>query len=400
MSQLKDALVQYFRGHIKEGNTKCLGVEVEHFIVDRKTKRAVPYEGEYGVRFVLEQLIREFPDAERLKGEDFFGFTTEDFSITIEPAAQLEISIAAREEIQAVQEIYERFREKLQPVLDKLDYEALNVGCQPVSKVRDLKLIPKKRYDLMNRHFEKTGTGGIEMMRGSASTQVSIDYFSEEDFRKKIQAAYLLMPLFQLLNDNAPFFEGKELEGYLQRTGIWRRTDDARTGILPHIFNSDYGFEDYADFLCNMPPIFLQKKGEIVPTGMATSEEVFSDREVTEEDVLHLLSMAFPDVRLKSYLEIRGADSVPLERVLAYCGLVKGMLYSQKGLDFCQRFIREHQVQVEDILKTQDRIMQKGWEGCFYEIPAHRFAKQVIEIAKEELPASEREYLTVYEKSI
>lgn len=153
--------------------------------------------------------------------------------------------------------MYSDFRQKLDSILTELGCIALNTDSRPVGDVREIPLIPRERYRLMDKHFLKTGTGGIKMMRGTCSLQVSVDYFSEEDFRRKVRAAYFYTPLFKLLCDNSAQFAGKTLTGYLKRTDIWDRTDSTRCGVPPGIFAGSYGFADYAGFLCNMPPIFV-----------------------------------------------------------------------------------------------------------------------------------------------
>lgn len=185
-----------------------LGIEMEHFIIDRVSQRAVPYSGEKGVKEILYRLMARYPDAQVLPDDDFFGFAVPDFTVTLEPAAQLEISIAPMVSIRQITDVYRSFLQQLDSVLAPFGYAALSVGCHPTASVAELEQIPKKRYDLMSAHFQKTGTGGMEMMRGSASLQVSIDYSSQDDFRRKLQAAYYYGPVLKLLCDNAPLQPG------------------------------------------------------------------------------------------------------------------------------------------------------------------------------------------------
>ncbi len=394
----KSSLIRYFEAGEKQGKEKRLGVEVEHFVVDQKTKKAVPYAGENGIREVLSRLMELYPGAVILQEDEFLGFSVPEFNITLEPAAQLEISIIPDTSIRRIGEIYRGFSGRLSTVLSDLGYEALAVGCQPVSRVEDLTLIPKRRYAWMNEYFRTSGSGGAQMMRGSASTQVSVDYTSEEDFRRKIQAAYYYGPVFKLLMDNAAVFQGEKVEGRLKRTDIWRRTDPARCGILPGIFNEHYGFEDYADFLGSMPPIFLKHGKDMELTGKKTVAEIFRDKEMDEELVTHVLSMAFPDVRLKQYLEIRFADSAPLPFVLAYCALLKGLLYSESGIGYAQDRIRKGALREQDILLAEDAMTKRGWDAEIYKIPAASEAKRLLDLAKRELPNEEKACLDPFEE--
>lgn len=395
MSTWKGAFVRYFEEGIKNTEEAMLGVEVEHFILDRDNC-AVPYETERGIRRVLEDLILKCPGAEKIIEEDFLGFVTPDFSITLEPAAQLEISIRTSSDIEEISEIYRDFREKLDHVLAPYGYHAAVSGCQPVSSVKDLKMIPKKRYKLMNDYFEKLGSGGMEMMRGTASLQVSIDYRSEMDFRRKMQAAYYYSPVLMLLNDNSPVFQNEKMENRLKRTDIWRRVDDNRCRLAPRTFAADFSFSDYADFIGEMKPVFLKDKDGLISTGDKTVEELYADREPDEEQIAHILSMTFPGVRLKHFLEIRFADAVPLPLIKAYCALIKGLLYAEEGLRYAETKCRDLAISEEIIHRAEDEIIAKGWDAVVYGQPVREMAEKMLEIAGSSLTGAEKEYLKEY----
>ena len=398
MNHLKtiDILTDYFAEGCKGEETGKLGVEAEHFIVREDTLEAVPYSGEGGIREVLVKLMDVFPEAVPLDGDDLFGFAAKDFTITLEPAAQLEISIAPERSICCIGEIYRDFIRKLESITATLGYRILNAGGQVKSRVQELELIPKQRYYLMDKHFLKTGTGGREMMRGTASVQVSVDYASEEDFRRKIQAAYYYSPMLKLFMDNTRTFEGKPVRGFLKRTDIWNRVDPARCGILPGIFREDYGFRDYAAFLCGMPLIFLDGKEEKTYTGFQTVEELYEGKVPDHDEILHILSMAFPDVRLKQFLEIRSADCVPYDRMMGYCALIKGMIYSETARDEVQRRIREGDLSEDDIRRTEESFMEKGWGGSFYGMPARTAAAEILALAETHLTQDEAQYLDAF----
>ena len=418
MKTWKDAFIDYFRSGIKPGPQSQglqsprpqspgpqspelfspivtpLGLEVEHFIVRADSKEAVPYSGENGVGRILEEFLALYPGAQRIEDEALLGFITDDFNITLEPASQIEISLAERCQVPTIESIYKDFSEKLKAILSKRQYELLTVGCQPVSPVDSLQLIPKERYRLMDEYFLSSGTGGRQMMRGSASTQVSIDYYSEEDFRRKIQAAHYFSPALKLLCDNAAQFEGKELKTHLKRTDIWRRVDPVRCAIPDNIFDPSYGFSDYADFIGEMPPIFIMEDGKPHPTGRKTVSELFQYREPTKAEIEHLLSMAFPEVRLKQFLEIRVADSIPLPKILAYCALIKGLFYSESNLSYAEEQIVN--LTLDDILSSEDDLMEKGWRGSIYGESAASFASKLLDLAASALPNEETHYLDVF----
>ncbi len=396
--ELRSALVEHFTGGVSA--ERRLGVEIEHFVVEKESGMALPFAG--GVDEIVEELAGCYPHTPEKEGDTLLGFDTADFNITLEPAAQLEISIAPRESIAEIAEIYRGFRERLLPILEKRGAALVALGYQPKARVDELTLIPKERYRLMDAHFAHTGDhhGGREMMRGTASTQISIDYASEKDFREKLQAVSFLLPVIAMFADNTPFFEGKPFSGHLKRTDIWRRTDPARCGLLPGVFRADYGFADYADYLCRMPLILYHKGDVTFSTGLQTAEEVYKDRpiDIDKEDIRHVLSMAFPDVRLKNYLEIRVADSLPLTEVLAYCAFLKGLLYSDEGLRYCLDFIQVHQASEETVHRAEDALMEKGWAAEIYGMPAAALAEKLLELAKSALSAEEGALLDCWRK--
>ncbi len=391
---LKEYLTDYFCEGIKTENKKNIGVEIEHFILRKDTGKAVSFSEEKGVLYILKQHILCYPNAKPItEGNILFGFKTKDFSITLEPAGQYEVSIVQQEQIEDIYRIYKDFCNVLTPILDNLGYFLCRAGKQPVSKTTDLELIPKKRYYFMSRYFKTTGTKGLDMMLATASTQLSVDYFSQEDFRKKIQAAYLLTPVFQLISETISDMDKNINSYHLIREDIWRNTDNARCGTVPNVFAKNYNFEMYAEYLCSVPLILKQKGHIAVSTENLTIEQVYSNEKTDRQDIEHIISMVFPNVRLKQYLEIRGADSMPEKQMFAYIAFVKGLVYSQKMLDFCQKFITRHNISEQDIIKTQDSLMKYGYDGKIYGKNAINVIRKLLYFAKKELPKNEQKYL-------
>ena len=237
-------LTEHFLNGCKQNCIQKLGLEVEHFLIEKTSGRSVTYYEPHGTEWLLQQLQPYFPAAEEHNGH-LLGFHNNDYSISLEPAAQIEISIAPRENPAAIRQIYLSFRELLRPFLEQQGYELVTAGYQPVSRVNDLPLIPKERYAFMDRYFQTVDTRGRNMMRGTASAQISVDYTSEREFVSKIRCAYLLMPAIKLLTDNTGVFENKPWNNWLCRTEIWNHVDSARCGIIPGLFEPDFGFKKY-----------------------------------------------------------------------------------------------------------------------------------------------------------
>lgn len=391
-----DKLSAYFAegGH----NYNAVGLEVEHFLVYSDTKEAVPYNGDFGIVYILRELSAFYPDAKVSSKGPLLGFRTDRFDITLEPAGQFEISIDPFEEINTIRKIYTTFRDYLDEVMQPFGYECITMGYQPYSKASELSLIPKKRYEFMDRYFQTSGQYGMNMMRATASTQVSIDYSDEADFRSKIQAAYFLSPYLKLLTDNCPVFEGKDNTTHLLRSKIWNGVDEKRCGVIPGVMNSDFGFKDYASYILNMPPVFIPDTitgNDSTYTGETPAYECIGDAPLSDKWITHIISMAFPDIRLKNYIEIRVADSMPGESIFAYVALLKGLLYSKEFLDYTKAFIAQEHINEVTIRTVTDNLAIQGWEGVFYNVPIKDAHRSLIKSARKNLSSEESEYLDV-----
>ena len=392
--KLEKFLTDYFYEGIKKKKKKNVGIEIEHFILKKDSAKAVSYLEKNGILYILQQHILCYHNAKPIiEKNHLLGFKIKDFSITLEPSGQYEISIVQQEQIENIYKIYMEFRNVLTPILDRLGYFLCCAGKQPVSKAKDLDIIPKERYYFMSKYFKTTGTKGLDMMLLTASTQISIDYFSQEDFKKKIQAAYLLTPVFQLITETIADVDKNKNSYHLIREDIWRNTDNARCGIVPNVFVKNYNFKMYAKYLCSIPLILKQKGNVALSTGNLTVEQVYSNEKIDRQDIEHIISMVFTNIRLKQYLEIRVADSMPKEQMLAYIAFVKGLMYSQKMLNFCQKFIIKHNISEEDIIKTQNSLMKYGYKCKIYGKNAVNIIKKLLFFAKNELDRGEKKYL-------
>lgn len=339
----RKAIIAYFESGSK-GQMPCdqLGVEVEHFVVDAKTLRAVTYEGAdggLGVRDVLEYLLPFYPQETRGLEGDLIGLANGEASLTLEPAAQLEISIAPFCSIASIVAVYQQFRSRIDPFLEEHGCKLMALGYHPMERACDLPLIPKRRYHFMDDYFHALGTHGERMMRASASTQVSIDYRDETDAVRKMRIAQALTPIFAAITDNIERFEGVEPEGALSHLAMWRDVDNARCGQVPGLFDEGFGFESYARWLLNICPIFVTRPSADDTQGPAlrsvagqSAGEAYGDAMMSEKDIEHLLSMVWPDIRLKRFVEIRPADALGIEAVAGYAALIKGLFYSEDSL--------------------------------------------------------------------
>ena len=266
----KQALVAYFNEGAKgDKPLGALGVEVEHFVVTAEGEHPVSYaggEGEFGVRDVLAHLADTYPRHTHGLEGDLIGLASDEASITLEPAAQLEISIAPYLSIGQILRVYSEFRSKVDPFLAEHGCKLVTSGYHPTARALELTLIPKQRYRFMNNYFMEIGTHGERMMRASASTQVSVDYRDEADAIRKMRIAQALAPIFASVTDNTAVFEA-EPAPRLARFALWRNVDNDRCGSVPGLFSEGYGFADYADWILRTCPIFVTRPSADDPAG-------------------------------------------------------------------------------------------------------------------------------------
>lgn len=371
---------------------KRLGIELEHILIDN-TGDPLSYSQPDGVRDTLEALKARYPRT-TTHGGDLLGVSRPGMSVTIEPAAQLELSAGPFASIDEARRAFEEFESDVHAALAPVDGRALTIGYDPVNRAADKELIPKARYDFMNTYLSSISPWGPRMMRGSASTQISIDYRSEEDCVKKARVASVLSPLFALMCDNSPFFEGVRRPHPLMRTEIWRYCDPDRCNTVPGLMEEGFGFDAYADYILDVPAIVvLDEEGE-ARYDPRTFGEIYAHTPMTRAEAEHALSMVFPDVRLKTYVEIRPADAMPIPYVMAYAALIKGLFYCDESLDALARSCEG--IAEGDIEDAKTALMKRGYHAFVYNRDAGEMCDELIELARRgllQIAPHEKDYL-------
>jgi len=336
-------LHSYFSAGSKTASQRKMGFELEQIIVDA-SNNTLPFAGPdctersgAGCVTALLGRLSTFYDSEvRADKQDptspLIGLSRKDAAISLEPGAQFEFSSMPFWKLEDLRFAWKQFQDELISVTSELGYQPLTIGYQPRTKVADITILPKERYGMMNQHFKSTGKHGMNMMRGTASTQVTIDYTDEADAVTKMRVAAALTPLFSLLTDNTPFFEGKPVKGHLKRTVIWNDVDSARSMIPPGLFSADYGLDDYARTALTSPVILFDRGDTVSYAGNKGAVDCYDMDNLAKEDIEHILSMLFFDVRLRNYVEIRCADSIPFPYALGYVALIKGLFYDKENL--------------------------------------------------------------------
>lgn len=354
-----NAITEYFRAGCKRYLEKRVGVETEYFVINGAGE-PITYEV---LEPILRSMMQESDTAVYIDGF-FMGYYNQDFSITLEPAAQLEISVMPQKDVAVMEQILLRFYKEYEAVFQKEGYSMISLGYHPTRCAKELSLIPKKRYEYMNQYFQNTGNRGIQMMRATASTQVSVDYTDEADFVKKYRLACVLSPIFSLLTENSPIYEGEKSPRFLTRSYVWQDVDKARCMVPDCTFREDFGFEAYAREIYAKPPILIKEGSKTKPTGEQTGAEWYEDKTLTMPEIEHLISMFFFDARLKQYLEIRPADSLPIPFAIAYVELIRGIFYQPKVLEYLSNYLQVKDKQ--EIEAAKSSLMAQGYGGEVY----------------------------------
>jgi len=420
------SIAQYLTVGCKARNTQTLGFELEHFVVEAESLAAVPYHVEEGsgapsVEKVLERLKEFYEHSsydKNVKGEThLFGLSRERVAVSLEPGSQLEVSIGPACSVAEIEHLYREFRSELDPVLSSMGLKLLELGYHPTALARDISLLPKLRYEHMNRYFGETGKHGICMMRATASTQVSVDYVSETDAIKKFRIANALGPFFAFITDNAPIFEGerigacggtaeRSLSGYavprsMARMVCWDDTDPTRCLVARGAFDDDYSFAHYTEDLIGAPGIFLPEKdrhSDPVYLGNTPLSRALPNEFIDEELVLHILSLFFFDARFKTYLELRQADSMPLEYALAYTALISGLFYNPEAIEYYSECF--FYTDSPSIAFAKYALRADGYDAEVYRRPATVWLDEMIAFALGGLSAEEAPYLAPLAKLV
>lgn len=316
-----------------------IGTEHEKFVYRTADRRAPSYTEQGGIRDLL-MAMTEFGWEPVLEGGNVIAMSGPDGAISLEPAGQLELSGAPLENLHQTCAETGRHLAQVKTIGDKLGLGYLGLGLWPDKTREELPVMPKGRYDIMLRHMPRVGSMGLDMMLRTCTIQVNLDYSSEADMAQKFRVSLALQPLATALFANSPFTEGKP-NGFLSyRSHIWSDTDPQRTGMLPFVFEQGFGYERYVDYMLDVPMYFVFRDGKYIDAaGLSFRDFLKGELSVLPGEKPRLsdwtdhLSTAFPEVRLKSFLEMRGADGGPWNKICALPALWVGLLYDQTALD-------------------------------------------------------------------
>jgi glutamate--cysteine ligase len=360
----REDLLAPFRKGEKPKEAWRIGTEHEKFVYRRSDHRAPSYDEPGGIRDLLMALT-EFGWKPIEENGNVIALAGGDGTVSLEPAGQLELSGAALQHLHQTCAEAGRHLEQVKAVGDKLDLGFLGLGMWPDKTRAELPVMPKGRYEIMLRYMPKVGSLGLDMMLRTCTIQVNLDYSSEADMAQKFRVGLALQPLATALFANSPFTEGKPNNYLSFRSHIWSDTDPDRTGMLPFVFKDGFGYERYLDYALDVPMYFVYRDGRYIDAAGLSFRNFLDGRlsvlpgeKPRLSDWTDHLSTAFPEVRLKSFLEMRGADGGRWNKICALPALWVGLLYDQGALDAAWDEVKHWTI--EERQRLRDEVPKSG----------------------------------------
>lgn len=387
-------LVEWFAAGCKPREDWRIGTEHEKFAFYTGDFSPVPYEGDRGIEALLRGMQKELgweaiTDEGRiigLAGPEGAG------AISIEPGGQFELSGAPLENIhQTCRESNQHLR-AVKRIATELGIGFLGLGSSPLWTLAETPRMPKSRYRIMTNYMPKVGSRGLDMMYRTATIQVNLDFCDEADMRRKLQVSLKLQPIASALFANSPFTEGQPNGELSWRSAVWHDVDNQRGGYQPQMLSEGFGFEAYADWILDLPMYFIIRDGKYVDMTHITfrqfMERGHDGQQATMGDWYNHVSTAFPDVRLKRFLEMRGADGGPWQRICALPAFWVGLIYDQEALDAAETLTRSWTS--EEVGQLRKDVPVEGLSARIGKATVRDIASELLTIARGGLERRDR----------
>jgi len=389
----REELADYFRRGNKPREAWKIGTEHEKVGYCTQTLRPIPYFGEKSIQHLLERLADWNHDEHWLavlENGNPIALKHGLASITLEPGGQLELSGAPLATIHETHDEVGRHFDLLRQLNKELEIGFLAVGFQPKWKRGDIPWMPKARYNVMREYMVKVGSKGLDMMLRTATTQANLDFESEADMAKKMRVAYCLQPMVTAMFAASPFKDGKPSGLLSTRADCWLDTDPNRTGIPKCVFEDDFGFEAWTEWVLDVPMYFVLRDAEYIDcTGESFRDflegklPMLPGEYPTHADWELHVSTTFPEVRLKQFIEVRGADAGGWDWISALPALWKGLLYDETTLNQSWDMVKDWQH--VDVVNLMQNVPKTALKTPFLDKSVQFYAEVVLDMAKEGL---------------
>lgn len=391
----RDTLAAYLESGEKPADQWRIGTEHEKFAYRLNDLSAIAYDGPGGVAEILDGMTR-FGWAPVKEGDNVIAMSRPDgSSISLEPGGQLELSGAPLETLHQTCVEVTTHRRQIKEIAEGLGVGLLGLGFHPTATREDIHWMPKGRYRIMRAYMPKVGTMGLDMMLRTCTVQVNLDFDTEADMVAKMRLSGALQPLATALFANSPFTEGKP-NGFLsKRMHVWEDVDNDRSGMPEFVFEDGFGYERWVDYLLDVPMYFVYRDGAYIDASgqsfrdfMTGSLAALPGELPTVGDWADHMSTAFPDVRLKKYLEMRGADGGPWSRLCALPAFWVGLLYDRVALDQAWQVVADWTA--EDRARLRYDVPRLGLKAVVHGRSLQDVAKDVLTIAHQGLARRNR----------
>ena len=378
-------LVRWMEAGAKPKADWRVGAEHEKFVFRLGTHEPVPYEPQ-GIRALLEGLTR-YGWTPVMEGDNVIALERGKANVSLEPGGQFELSGAPLETIHDICEETGQHLQEVKTVADELGIGFLGLGFSPIWRRDQVPVMPKGRYKIMREYMPKVGNLGLDMMFRTCTVQANLDFGSEADMVAKFRTSLALQPVCTALFANSPFIEGKPSGFVSARANVWTDTDPDRTGMLDFVFRDGFGFETYAKYALSVPMYFAKRDGRYIDLAGRSFKD-FMDGKLAElpgerptmKDWADHTTTIFPEVRLKQYLEMRGADSGPWSALCALPALWMGIFYDSAALaqawDLCKDW------KIEDHERLRADVARLGLKAQIAGRSVQDVAKDMIAIAR------------------
>ena len=390
-----DQMAQYLADGCKPKEDWRIGTEHEKFGYCTDTLKPLPYEGDRSIRVMLEGLRDRHGWAPVEEGGKLIGLEKEGANISLEPGGQLELSGAPVETIhETCDEVNTHLRE-VKDVADEIGVGFIGLGAAPEWSHEQMDLMPKGRYKLMDGYMQKVGTMGTTMMRRTCTVQVNLDFASEADMVQKMRVAVAMQPIANALFANSPFLDGKPNGVKSTRGLVWRNLDDARTGMVPFVFDEGFGFEAWVQYALDVPMYFVYRDGKYIDA-LGQSFRDFLKGELpalpgekpTLSDWADHLTTLFPEARVKKFIEMRGADGGPWRRLCALPAFWGGLMYDQSALDGAWDLVKDWDAEAREELRIA--ASTHGLQAEVGGLKMHDLAREAVALSEAGLKSRAR----------
>jgi glutamate--cysteine ligase len=388
----KNNLINFFIDSAKEENEFGIGTEHEKFIFTLNDKKRIPFKGKVSIETLFTFLLTRGWMPGELSEGNLISLNRDGASVTLEPGGQLELSGKIQKNIHQTCHEMHFHLEELKIYLNENDLFMIGLGFDPITKIQDIEWIPKERYSIMKSYMPIVGNRGLDMMTRTCTVQANFDYKSEIDLIRKFVVANRIQSFVMAMFSNSPFLE-KINNGYLSnRILTWSDTDQARCGIKEIFTNKNFSIEQYVDFALDVPSYFLKINNEYIDSTKFTFNQILNGQtndkfidnyQLSLNDWVNHLSTIFTEVRLKSYIEVRGADAGKWSMICALPAFWAGIFYDEENLNLLWH--ETENWSYADIMSLYADISKNGLKAKFQGNAIHQYCQYLLELSSKGL---------------